>query len=108
MLAYPARGPKSNPGTTSGAALPEPTNCPALGRHQQRRLLRAGLVTLVAHVPLHTHHDGHPETRDAARNHPSRQNLEPSPLLGPSSLNTVMVYTEPRLEDLAERMESIG
>lgn len=29
-------------------------------------------------------------------------------LLGHSSLNTVMVYTEPRLEDLAERMERIG
>ena len=29
-------------------------------------------------------------------------------LLGHASLNTVMVYTEPRLEDLAERMERVG
>ena len=27
---------------------------------------------------------------------------------GHASLNTVMVYTEPRLEDLAERMERVG
>ena len=29
-------------------------------------------------------------------------------LLGHVSLNTVMVYTEPRLEDLAARMERVG
>ena len=33
--------------------------------------------------------------------------LERAALLGYASLNTVMVYTEPRLEDLAERMERI-
>jgi site-specific recombinase XerD len=29
-------------------------------------------------------------------------------LLGHSNLNTVMIYTEPRLEDLAQRMERVG
>ena len=28
-------------------------------------------------------------------------------LLGHANLNTVMIYTEPRLEDLAERMERV-
>ena len=28
-------------------------------------------------------------------------------LLGHANLNTVMIYTEPRLEDLAERMEQV-
>jgi len=29
-------------------------------------------------------------------------------LLGHSNLNRVMIYTEPRLEDLARRMERVG
>jgi len=53
-----------------------------------------------AHVSLETQEGG----REAlGGSHPPERVALP----GHASLNTVMVYTEPRLEDLAERMERI-
>ncbi len=60
--------------------------------------LRAGLDDFGPHILRHTF-----ATCYLAMNPGDLRGL--AALLGHTSLNTVMVYTEPRLEDLAARME---
>ena len=63
--------------------------------------LRASLDDFGPHTLRHTF-----ATRYLAANPGDVRGL--AALLGHASLNTVMVYTEPRLEDLAARMERVG
>jgi len=61
---------------------------------------RAGVAPFGPHVLRHTF-----ATRYLAANPGDLRGL--AALLGHSNLNTVMIYTEPRLEDLAQRMERV-
>ncbi len=70
-------------------------------RSTRKYALRAGLDDFGPHTLRHTF-----ATRYLAANPGDLRGL--AALLGHASLNTVMVYTEPRLEDLAERMERMG
>ncbi len=70
----------------------------AVLRILRKYALRAGLDDFGPHTLRHTF-----ATRYLAANPGDLRGL--AALLGHASLNTVMVYTEPRLEDLAERME---
>ncbi len=72
----------------------------AVLRILRKYALRAGLDDFGPHTLRHTF-----ATRYLAANPGDLRGL--AALLGHASLNTVMVYTEPRLEDLAERMERV-
>jgi len=73
----------------------------AVLRILRKYALRAGIDDFGPHTLRHTF-----ATRYLAANPGDLRGL--AALLGHASLNTVMVYTEPRLEDLAERMERVG
>ncbi len=73
----------------------------AVLRVLRKYALRASLNDFGPHTLRHTF-----ATRYLAANPGDLRGL--AALLGHASLNTVMVYTEPRLEDLAERMERVG
>ncbi len=73
----------------------------AVLRILRKYALPAGLEDFGPHTLRHTF-----ATRYLAANPGDVRGL--AALLGHASLNTVMVYTEPRLEDLAERMERVG
>ena len=72
----------------------------AVLRVLRKYALAAGLEDFGPHTLRHTF-----ATRYLAANPGDLRGL--AALLGHASLNTVMVYTEPRLEDLAERMERV-
>jgi integrase/recombinase XerD len=61
-------------------------------------VIRAGLDPISPHMLRHTF-----ATRYLGANPDDIRGL--ARLLGHASLNTVMIYTEPHLDDLAERME---
>ncbi len=73
----------------------------AVLRILRKYALAAGLEDFGPHTLRHTF-----ATRYLAANPGDLRGL--AALLGHASLNTVMVYTKPRLEDLAERMERVG
>jgi len=73
----------------------------AVLRILRKYALRASLEDFGPHTLRHTF-----ATRYLAANPGDLRGL--AALLGHASLNTVMVYTEPRLEDLAARMERVG
>ena len=79
---------------------------PLIDRSAVNRMLakyarRAGVKPFGPHVLRHTF-----ATRYLAANPGDLRGL--AALLGHSNLNTVLIYTEPRLEDLAGRMERVG
>jgi len=76
------------------------TDRSAVNRMLAKHARRAGVAPFGPHVLRHTF-----ATRYLAANPGDLRGL--AALLGHSSLNTVMVYTEPRLEDLAGRMERV-
>ncbi len=73
----------------------------AVLRILRKYALAAGIVDFGPHTLRHTF-----ATRYLAANPGDLRGL--AALLGHANLNTVMVYTEPRLEDLAARMERVG
>ncbi len=73
----------------------------AVGRVLQKYTRAAGIRDIGPHTLRHTF-----ATRYLAANPGDLRGL--AALLGHASLSTVMVYTEPHLEDLAERMERVG
>jgi len=77
------------------------TDRSAVNRMLAKYARRAGVAPFGPHVLRHTF-----ATRYLAANPGDLRGL--AALLGHSNLNTVMIYTEPRLEDLAQRMERVG
>ncbi len=77
------------------------TDRSAVNRMLAKYVRRAGVKPFGPHVLRHTF-----ATRYLAANPGDLRSL--AALLGHSNLNTVLVYTEPRLEDLAGRMERVG
>jgi len=77
------------------------TDRSAVNRMLAKYARRAGVAPFGPHVLRHTF-----ATRYLAANPDDLRGL--AALLGHRSLNTVMIYTEPRLEDLAQRMERVG
>jgi integrase len=77
------------------------TDRSAVNRMLAKYARRAGVTPFGPHVLRHTF-----ATRYLAANPGDLRGL--AALLGHSNLNTVMIYTEPRLEDLAPRMERVG
>ncbi len=77
------------------------TDRSAINRMLAKYARRAGVKPFGPHVLRHTF-----ATRYLAANPGDLRGL--AALLGHSSLNTVMIYTEPRLEDLSGRMERVG
>ena len=96
---YPERG---NPDTALWWGQRGPLkDRSAVLRILRKYALRARLEDFGPHTLRHTF-----ATRYLAANPGDLRGL--AALLGHASLNTVMVYTEPRLEDLAARMERVG
>ena len=77
------------------------TDRSAVNRMLAKYARRAGVKPFGPHVLRHTF-----ATRYLAANPGDLRGL--AALLGHSNLNTILVYTEPRLEDLAGRMERVG
>ncbi len=77
------------------------TDRSAVNRMLAKYARRADIKPFGPHALRHTF-----ATRYLTANPGDLRNL--AALLGHSNLNTVMVYTEPRLEDLAGRMERVG
>jgi integrase/recombinase XerC len=76
------------------------TDRSAVNRMLAKYARRAGVAPFGPHALRHTF-----ATRYLAANPGDLRGL--AALLGHSNLNTVMIYTEPRLEDLAQRMERV-
>jgi site-specific recombinase XerC len=77
------------------------TDRSAVNRMLAKYARRAGVAPCGPHVLRHTF-----ATRYLAANPGDLRGL--AALLGHSNLNPVMIYTEPRLEDLAQHMERVG
>ena len=77
------------------------TDRSAVNRMLAKYARRAGVAPFGPHVLRHTF-----ATRYLAANPGDLRSL--AALLDHSNLNPVMIYTEPRLEDLDQRMERVG